>query len=180
LFNNFWSGSGESTVYDPSATCNQQWVNGQGGGHAVVLVGYDDTNPANPYWIILNSWGTANGLRPNGLMRWKMNMDYNCYVTDGYSTMPIVQFSTINVEFGGVTQPSVSTEPAAAITDSSATLYGTVNPRGAATTYYFQYGPTANYGSTTPVTSAGAGSSTINVNAPILGLTARSTCRCRT
>ena len=24
----------------------------------MVLVGYDITDPANPYWIVQNSWGT--------------------------------------------------------------------------------------------------------------------------
>ena len=39
-----------------------------GSGHAVVIVGYDETDADNPYWIVLNSWGTAEGKRPNGLM----------------------------------------------------------------------------------------------------------------
>jgi C1A family cysteine protease len=30
-----------------------------GGGHAVLLVGYDDTNPADSYMIMVNSWGTT-------------------------------------------------------------------------------------------------------------------------
>ena len=42
-------------------------------------------------------------------------------------------------------QPSVTTQPATSVTVSNATLNGTVNPNGAVTTAYFQYGLTANY-----------------------------------
>jgi len=174
-FFTFWDNGGETAVFDPAASCGHTWVNGQGGGHAVLLVGYDDTNPANPYWLILNSWGTANGSRPNGLMRWKMNMDYNCTISDAYGTYPLLEVSTLNVEYGGVNRPAVSTDPATAVAANSATLNGTVNPQSSATTYYFEYGLTTAYGSSTPVTSAGAGSSAIAVAVPILNLTAQST-----
>lgn len=42
-----------------NATCSKSpsMVN-----HAVVAVGYDDTNPSQEYWIVKNSWGTGWGL----------------------------------------------------------------------------------------------------------------------
>jgi hypothetical protein len=46
--------------------------------------------------------------------------------------------------------PSASTGAARSVTASSATLNGTVNPNNEPTTYFFQYGPTAAYGSQTP------------------------------
>ncbi|MGD9228944.1 MAG: S8 family serine peptidase, partial [Desulfobacterales bacterium] len=56
-----------------------------------------------------------------------------------------------------------------AVADSPAsmtfTLEGTVNPNGAATTYYFEYGPSPDYGSATPATDAGSGSADVPVNA---------------
>lgn len=58
-----------------------------------------------------------------------------------------------------VTAPSASTGGAASVTDQSASLTGSVNPRASATTYFFQYGPTVAYGSATPEASAGAGTS---------------------
>src|SRR5919204_1986448 len=61
--------------------------------------------------------------------------------------------------------PAVSTGGATAVTTTSATLSGTVNPEGEATTYYFQYGASTAYGSTTPSPAASAGSGTMNVNA---------------
>ncbi|MFC1795082.1 C1 family peptidase, partial [Planctomycetota bacterium] len=75
-FFNFWDFQPETAVwddwysgtpYDPS--------DGEGGGHAVLCVGYDDMDPGNSYWIMLNSWGTAGVNRPNGLFRVDMDMD---------------------------------------------------------------------------------------------------------
>jgi len=68
------------------------------------------------------------------------------------------------------TDPSVTTDSATSVTSDSATLNGTVNPNGANTTYYFEYGTTTSYGSTTTVTSAGSGTSAVSVNAGISGL----------
>jgi hypothetical protein len=56
-----------------------------------------------------------------------------------------------------VTRPAVTTGPAAAVTITTATLTGRVNPRGRATTYFFQIGTTRAYGGATAVTAAGAG-----------------------
>jgi hypothetical protein len=48
-------------------------------------VGYDDTDPNNRYWIMLNSWGTTTG-RPAGLFRMNMDMNYDCaYPNIGYA-----------------------------------------------------------------------------------------------
>src|SRR5438128_7492579 len=60
--------------------------------------------------------------------------------------------------------PVVSTGGVTAVTATSATLTGTVNPEGEATTYYFQYGTGTAYGSTTPSPAANAGSGTMHVN----------------
>ena len=68
--------------------------------------------------------------------------------------------------------PSVTTLAATSVTGISATLNGTVNPNGLATTYYFQWGTTTSYGNTTTSSSAGSGTSNVNVSANITGLTA--------
>ncbi|MBM3676899.1 MAG: hypothetical protein FJW96_03305 [Actinobacteria bacterium] len=49
-----------------------------------------------------------------------------------------------------------------AITGTSATLNGTVNPNGTATTWQFEYGTTTGYGSKEPATATNAGSGTAN------------------
>jgi hypothetical protein len=54
--------------------------------------------------------------------------------------------------------PQVTTLAPTGVTAGEATLTGTVNPEGAPTTYYFEYGTTTAYGSTVPVPRESAGS----------------------
>jgi hypothetical protein len=65
------------------------------------------------------------------------------------------------------TAPSVSTGGASNVKDQTATLSGSVNPQGSATTYFFQYGPTVAYGSATPPASAGSGTSAKRFTTPV-------------
>jgi hypothetical protein len=67
-------------------------------------------------------------------------------------------------------RPQASTGDATAIGQTAATLQGSVNPRGAATTYRFDYGKTSGYGSSTTPQSAGSGTSDSSVSARITGL----------
>ena len=66
--------------------------------------------------------------------------------------------------------PQVVTGSASAVTAGSATLNGTVNPSGRATSWYFQYGTSSGYGSTTPAKDAGLGTSPVSVSASVTGL----------
>jgi len=59
--------------------------------------------------------------------------------------------------------PTVATGGASLVSQSSATVSGTVNPNGQATTWRFQYGRTSSYGSNTSPASAGAGTSSQTV-----------------
>jgi hypothetical protein len=101
-FINFWNTQTETAVWDPGQYCGTSFNNQGGGGHAVVLLGYNDDNPSNPYWILLNSWGTANGNRPNGIFRMKMNTNYDCqYPYGGYSPLDAFIWQTLSVQFAG-------------------------------------------------------------------------------
>ena len=71
--------------------------------------------------------------------------------------------------------PRVTTEAATALSSTGATLNGTVNPNGNATTYYFEYGPTKTYGTKTAVVNAGSGNAKSPASAPVSGLTASTT-----
>jgi hypothetical protein len=53
---------------------------------------------------------------------------------------------------------------------TSVVLNATVNPKGAATTYFFQYGTTVIYGAQTPSTSAGKGTAGVKVAAAVAAL----------
>jgi hypothetical protein len=72
-------------------------------------------------------------------------------------------------------QPLVTTTSATNITSAGATLNGTINPNGLASTYYFEWGTSTAYGNNTTSTSAGSGTSAIPVSAPITGLTGGTT-----
>src|SRR6185369_10909080 len=75
-----------------------------------------------------------------------------------------------SLEFIARGQPSVTTLAASGITGTNATLNATVNPNGAATTAYFQWGLTTNYGSFTATNSLAAGNATLSVSNLIGGL----------
>ncbi|MGN6869431.1 MAG: hypothetical protein ACTHMY_13620 [Solirubrobacteraceae bacterium] len=56
---------------------------------------------------------------------------------------------------------------ATSVTQTSATLNGTINPAGQTTSYVFEYGTTTAYGAQTPTATAGAGTKTTVVSATI-------------
>ena len=64
--------------------------------------------------------------------------------------------------------PTASSGLATAITATGATIPGTVNGLGFATTYHVDYGTTSAFGSSTPETAAGTDSTTVAV--PLTGL----------
>jgi len=73
--------------------------------------------------------------------------------------------------------PTVTTGAAVGVGPSEATLHGSINPNGKATTYQFEYGSTTAYGHTIPATpkSVGSGSQAVSVNDLVTGLEAEST-----
>ncbi|MBI3804987.1 MAG: fibronectin type III domain-containing protein [Nitrospirae bacterium] len=68
--------------------------------------------------------------------------------------------------------PVLSQTAATGMTSSGATLSGTVNPSGATTTAWFEYGTTTAYGSSTPVATVSA---TNTISATLASLTASTT-----
>ena len=76
---------------------------------------------------------------------------------------------------GSAPAPVVASQPASAITRTSATLNGSVNPRWHAVSYRFEYGTTTSYGQSTPVQSAGTGNAAVAVNAPLSALESSTT-----
>ena len=73
--------------------------------------------------------------------------------------------------------PVVSTGGAKAVTATSATLAGTVNPNGQETSYDFEYGTSTAYGSTAPSSpiDAGAGTTNVSVSVPVSSLAPNTT-----
>ncbi len=62
---------------------------------------------------------------------------------------------------GQTPPPSVTTTPASGISQSAATLNGTVNPKGASTNAYFEWGTTTGYGNTTFSQNVGSGTTAV-------------------
>jgi len=70
--------------------------------------------------------------------------------------------------------PGATTLPAGSITQTGATLNGTVDPQAEATSYFFEYGTTTAYGLTTGTVGAGDGAP-VDASAAVTGLTANTT-----
>jgi phosphodiesterase/alkaline phosphatase D-like protein len=71
--------------------------------------------------------------------------------------------------------PSATTGNAQQVQFASATVTGTVNPAGTATSYYFEYGTSSAYGLQTSAAAAGAGTSNVAVQQSLSGLTPKTT-----
>lgn len=77
--------------------------------------------------------------------------------------------------FANPLPPSATTSAATAVGLTAATVRGTVDPNGAATSYHVEYGTTTAYGLMTGGRSAGAGSDAVAIGVGLTGLTADTT-----
>lgn len=107
-FDSFWNTQPETATFNLTPYNGRTW-SPTAGGHAVLVVGYDDTDPANPYWLVLNSWGDGNGLRPKGTYRLSMNMPYDGAYQGSFS-VPSTEWQTLAVEFDTML-PTVTPTP---------------------------------------------------------------------
>ncbi|MHB8694712.1 MAG: fibronectin type III domain-containing protein [Solirubrobacteraceae bacterium] len=115
----------------------------------------------------------VTGLAPNTTYHFRVDATSAAGTTLGHD----LTFKTITacVAGGGATPPTAVTSPAAAITATSATLAGKVDPHGCATTYTFEYGLTAAYGHMTAAASAGAATGSVAVTSAVIGLAPNTT-----
>jgi sugar lactone lactonase YvrE len=115
----------------------------------------------------LGQWGTTGS--GNGEFNEPMDVatgpSESVYIADAGNDR-IVKYGP-----GGVSAVTVVTGAATAVTATGATLNGTINPQGTPTSYRFEYGTTASYGSLTSIAADGSGNSDVAVAAPISGLT---------
>ena len=101
---------------------------------------------------------------------------YNGWTGDaGGNHEKLIMNATIWLAASSSPVPVVVTTAATSVTLNAATLNGTVNPRGVATTYHFDWGLTTSYGNTTTAVSAGSGSTAATVSAAISGLVSGTT-----
>lgn len=103
-FSEFWNSGTNTSMYDTTV------YNGQeiGGGHAVLIVGYNTTDPVNPYWLVLNSWGATTN-RTDGTYRLNMSMNYDAVAYESGETYQQNQFEILTSDFTGTpAMPTVS------------------------------------------------------------------------
>jgi hypothetical protein len=93
---------------------------------------------------------TVSGLHPNTTYHFALIASS---FSGGESVGPDETFTT-----RPLVPPAVSTSGVEAIGETSATLTGSVNAEGLPTTYHFEFGPTAGYGSSWPLVQIFAGS----------------------
>jgi C1A family cysteine protease len=99
-FSSFWSDQSEQSVYDLDWDCGAEFDEENGGGHAVLCVGYhDEEGTDNDYWIMLNSWG-APSRRPNALFHVNMHMNYDCTIFFENYEYYSFNFQTLDISFG--------------------------------------------------------------------------------
>lgn len=151
-----------SGVYeDANTACNETPCYYTETNHVIALVGWDDNPPegGGGCWILRNSWGS------------------DWWGEDGYMR---IRYTSAHVACEAVylvyaLAPTITTGMATSVMCGSAALNGTVNPNNSSTTYYFEYGTTTGYGSTTTSKGAGSGADNILVSADIDGLTPNTT-----
>jgi len=87
----------------------------------------------------------------------------------------ICAFGPLTGEASAASAPAATTGATAAVTYSTAILYASVNAGGESTSYGFEYGTSASYGTKTSMEPAGNGTITITVSQSITGLQAGTT-----
>jgi hypothetical protein len=97
-FVEFWIDDDEGSVYKMDYPNGINWTDPEGVGHAVVCIGYNDIDPNNRYWIMLNSW-SVTPKRPNGIFRLSMDMDYNGTFQSEEGEIDIFTWETLKIRY---------------------------------------------------------------------------------
>ncbi|ACL16355.1 NosD domain-containing protein [Methanosphaerula palustris] len=105
-FIEFFMNSSEETAWNMTPWQNTLYNENEGGGHEVLCVGYNDTDPTNRYWIMVNSWGVSDG-HPRGVFRVSMDMDYSATMQfrDNDDWAALV-WQTLDVNFAATPSPA--------------------------------------------------------------------------
>ena len=101
-FDRFWTTEDETALWHHDRYCGKTYDPTTGVAHAMVLVGYNDTSTdkSRHYWVILNSAGTADGKRPNGVFRMPMYMNYDCTLTQEGQAKYVMHFENLAEKVG--------------------------------------------------------------------------------
>lgn len=119
---------------------------------------------------VVNVFAGISGLSANTTYYYRIAAQNS----QGRSYGNVVSFTTNNGGSGNAI-PTATTNAATGITQTSASLQGSVNPNGLLTNYWFEYGTTSALGTLTASQSLQASNNTQTVNAGISGLLANTT-----
>lgn len=151
-FFRFWDNQPEDAVWQSDKSCGARYNFLAGGGHAVLCVGFNDTDPKNRYWLMLNSWGASSN-RPRGLFRMSMDMDYDCRYA-GFGDA--FYWMTLNISYGNA-PPNSPSRPSGApiwLRNRAAKFAASASdPNGDQLNYTFDWGDGTN--STTCLVDSG-------------------------
>lgn len=88
----YWTNHTSDDIFVPGPTPGSTENDG---GHVMLMIGYDDNDPKNRYWTVLNSWGAPEN-HPEGLFKMTMDLDYSLQCPDGVNTY---EFYVLNVTY---------------------------------------------------------------------------------
>ncbi len=158
-----------STVESPGSTTYAQDFEASAGGFALTIASYGRTVPVTSPGSgtsAVSVSGPISGLTCETVYHYRATATNAGGTTNGLD-------ATLTTT---VCAPTATTGDGTGITLTAATLNGTTNPNGGATTAVFEYGLTTLYGSTTPVQNLGSGRSELSLSgAAIAGLTCGTT-----
>jgi hypothetical protein len=183
-------GANDSTRPDITFSGNTPYVSWReniGGGIEKAFVGHF-VNPANPTFVLdesdvsLTPTAQADVREPisSGCTANPFNQDGAACQGPAVGT-PFFLFTNdatagVHSLFGDAYQPGTPvTGAASAVTTSSATVSGSVNPQGASVNVSFQFGTTNAYGQSTPAQKTGPDNTSDAFSAPLSGLPAGTT-----
>lgn len=130
---------------------------------------------------VVNKSATVTGLTPGAIYHYRGVATNPGGTTSGADTVFTMATATPTPTITPTPTPTATPVPvvvtgvATNLGPTTATLNGTVDPKGAATTYLFSYGLTTGYGSSTSTTSAGNGQGAVDEAAAVTGLSTSTT-----
>jgi hypothetical protein len=169
------SAPGSSGITSVQATIACDYYPNTGDSSATVKLQYKRS--VDSTWIDAGSSDVVTGYAQLNISRTISSLtpstQYDVRLTMTRTTVNSTTLTSSTHQFSTLAgAPTITTNPATAITGTTATLNGTVNPNGIATTYWFDYGTTTGYGSSTAAQGPNSGTSPVAFSQAIGPLTA--------
>lgn len=112
---------------------------------------------------------SANGEGRGSLLRTLTGGTTYYIAIHDQSPEPVISETLVQLNIATPTPPTVTTLPLVSISSTGAVLSGTVNPNGLQTRFWFEWGPTTAYNSTSQIRLLFQGTATITSNLVVTG-----------